>query len=103
MLIEFRIKNFRSFRDSQTLSLVRTKGKELESTHTFEASPSVRLVKTAALYGPNAGGKTNLLHAIGIMKTIVLRSAANFTGVIGYPSHRSGWMTKPQVCLPSLR
>jgi len=35
MLVEFRIKNFRSLRDEQVLSLVASKDKTLQDTHTL--------------------------------------------------------------------
>ena len=37
MLVEFRIKNFRSLRDEQVLSLVASKDKTLQDTHTVGA------------------------------------------------------------------
>ena len=36
MLIEFRVSNYRSFQDTQTLSMVAGSGKEHVQTHTFE-------------------------------------------------------------------
>lgn len=79
MLIEFSVANFRSLRDRQTLSLVKAKGQELDSTNTFRVSAAndFDLLRSVAIYGPNAGGKTNLLRALDTMKTIVLRSSAS--------------------------
>lgn len=37
--------------------------------------PDVRLVKAAALYGPNAGGKTNALMALQFLRWLVVESA----------------------------
>ena len=78
MLIEFSVKNYRSFRDEQTLSLARAKGGELVESNTFNhgAAAGTELLRTAAIYGPNAGGKTNLVKAVGVMKRIVLESAS---------------------------
>ena len=36
MLIEFRVKNFRSLRDEQVLSMVASSDKELRDTHVVE-------------------------------------------------------------------
>mgnify|MGYP001167357033 CR=1 FL=1 len=56
MLIEFRVKNFRSLRDEQVLSLVASKDKTSQDTHTFstglKAAPS--LLRSAVIYGANA-------------------------------------------------
>jgi AAA15 family ATPase/GTPase len=78
MLIQFSVKNFRSFRDQQVLSLVRGKGDEHAGANSFipRLVGSVPLLRSAALYGPNASGKSNLLRALSAMKRIVVNSAA---------------------------
>lgn len=77
MLIEFRVKNFRSFRDEQVLSLVASKDRTLQDTHTLstglKAAPSV--LRTAVVYGANAGGKSNLVKALQYMRGVVQESA----------------------------
>ncbi len=77
MLIQFSVKNFRSFRDQQTLSLVRGTGDEHAETHSFEPQVAglVPLLRSAAVYGPNASGKSNLLRALLTMKQVVVNSA----------------------------
>lgn len=79
MLIEFSVSNHRSLRDRQTLSLVVAKGNELMDSNTFETDTHrpIRLLKSAAIYGPNASGKTNLLDALYTMYDIVLESASD--------------------------
>ncbi|MGK7346068.1 MAG: AAA family ATPase [Candidatus Nitrospinota bacterium M3_3B_026] len=80
MLIEFSVTNFRSVRDRQTLSLVKASGKEeLVQTNTFKAQAfrEFDLLRSAAIYGPNAGGKTNVLLALRTMQQIVLGSATS--------------------------
>lgn len=77
MLLEFRVENYRSIRDSQVLSLVASTDKRLADTHlapTGLKSPG-RAVRSAALYGPNASGKSNLLQALGFMRALVAESA----------------------------
>lgn len=73
MLVEFRVKNFRSFRDEQVLTLVANNDNLLEENSVPEGK--LRLLKAAAIYGPNASGKSNLIKAIDIMRDIVLNSA----------------------------
>ena len=77
MLIEFSVKNFRSLRERQTFSLVKARGDELLDTNTFEVEAVNRfhLLRCAAVYGPNAGGKSNFLLALLAMKINVLESA----------------------------
>ena len=78
MLIEFRIKNFRSLRDEQVLSLVASKDKTLKKTHTLDsgikAAPA--LLQSAVIYGANASGKSNLIRALQYMRGIVIESAS---------------------------
>jgi uncharacterized protein len=77
MLVEFRVKNFRSLRDEQVLSLVSSKDKALQETHTMSTSlkavPS--LLRSIVVYGANAGGKSNLIKALQYMRGVVLESA----------------------------
>ncbi len=77
MLVEFRVKNFRSLRDEQVFSLVASKDKTLHDTHTLstglKAAP--HLLKSAVLYGANAGGKSNLIKAMQYMRGVVMESA----------------------------
>jgi hypothetical protein len=77
MFIEFSVKNYRSIRDKQTLSLTRAKGGELQESNVFspDTAGGMELLRTAAIYGPNAGGKTNLIMAVKAMQRIVLESA----------------------------
>ena len=79
MLIEFSVANYRSLRDNQTFSLVKAKGNELVETNsfTFVAANKFDLLRSAAIYGPNAGGKSNFLRAMQAMEKIVLISATS--------------------------
>ena len=82
MLVEFSVTNFRSIRDKQTLSMVKGKGHEHEATHTFKptAPGSETLLKSAAIYGANAAGKSNIIKAISTMRKIVVESAKGQLG-----------------------
>ena len=77
MLVEFRVKNFRSLRDEQVLSLVASKDKTLQDTHTLatglKAAPT--LLRSAVVYGANASGKSNLIKALQYMRGVVMESA----------------------------
>lgn len=79
MLIEMSVANFRSFRETQTFTLVKGKGDEMVATNTFNAAAAnnIALLRSAAIYGPNASGKSNLLLALQTMKQVVVESAIN--------------------------
>ncbi len=62
MLINFRVKNYRSFRDEAVLDLEAAGLKEYnESLIPFKKN---RYLPAAAIYGKNGGGKTNLVRAL---------------------------------------
>jgi AAA15 family ATPase/GTPase len=77
MLVEFRVKNFRSLRDEQVFSLVASKDKSLRDTHTQETGIKAVpiLLRSAVVYGANASGKSNLIKALKCMRYMVVNSA----------------------------
>ena len=80
MLIEFSTENYMSIRDEIRLSLAAGPGKEHGETHVTTPEMNNRgrltpLVRSAAIYGANAAGKTNLLFALRTMRDIVVESA----------------------------
>lgn len=78
MLIEFKVTNYRSFRETQTLSMVASTAKEHIKTHSSDAGLGDLgpLLRSAVIYGPNAAGKTNVLRALQFMQGIVINSLA---------------------------
>lgn len=72
MLIEFKVENYRSFKDEQTLSMVAfNKRKNEELPGNCIDAGKLRLVRSAGIFGPNASGKSNLIKAITVLKSIV--------------------------------
>jgi AAA15 family ATPase/GTPase len=86
MLIEFSISNYRSFREKQTFSMVAAP-RLRKSDNVFK--PEVKgekklpnLLKVAAIYGPNASGKSNLIKAFKIVKNIAERQPSAQTALL---------------------
>jgi len=79
MFIEFNFGNFRSFRDEQKFSLeaspLRNNDNGLEEINVFQ-SGSIRLLKSKAVFGGNASGKSNLAKAMAAFIYMVTRSVA---------------------------
>jgi len=76
MLIEFKVKNFLSYKDEAQLLMTPIKSfKEHSDTHIISNSV-LPVLKTAAIYGSNGGGKSNFITAIATMKSIVHNSFA---------------------------
>lgn len=66
MLIQFSVKNYKSFKEKQVFSMVAGTGDEnIENIVTVNAT-NERILKTTALYGANASGKTNLISAFSV-------------------------------------
>lgn len=62
MLIEFRFKNYRSFRDEAVLSM-EAAGLSSRKSCLIPLSSTVNLLPAIAIYGKNAGGKSNVIRA----------------------------------------
>lgn len=77
MLIEFSVSNYKSFRDRQTLSMVaspRLGKRENVISPRVKGEKLPNLLKVAAIYGPNASGKSSLLKAIDFVRDVYNRS-----------------------------
>ena len=79
MLIEFRVENFRSFKGEQVLSMVASGSEKSLPDNCMDAG-KLKLVRGAAIYGPNASGKSNLIKALDVMQDLVLGSADSRPG-----------------------
>jgi AAA15 family ATPase/GTPase len=76
MLLQFTVGNFKSFKDKATLSLEATTDDWREDDNIAHiANPDLRFVKTAAIYGPNAGGKSNFIKAMVQFRRLILNSS----------------------------
>jgi uncharacterized protein len=82
MLVEFRVRNFRSIRDDMCLSMVASTDKEKRDTNTVPSGAvSVPdLVRSAAIYGPNASGKSALIGAMQFAQATVAASSTFMPG-----------------------
>lgn len=68
MIQEIKIKNFRSFKDEVTFSFEASNDKFAEDSQVVQINENTRLLRFAVVYGYNASGKTNLLHAIDFLR-----------------------------------
>lgn len=87
VLLGFRVKNVRSFRDEAHLSLLATTLAEAAVVREVpwrEDGATVRVLPVAGIFGANASGKTTLLRAMDDMRSLVLGSfrTGNPTGGI---------------------
>jgi uncharacterized protein len=79
MLIEFSVGNYRSFKEKVTFSMVAanlvSQDKNLDINNVFAVDEELSLVKSAAIYGANASGKSNLAKALQFMQWFVVNSS----------------------------
>lgn len=73
MLIEFSVKNFLSFKELQTFSMVASSDDSRINENTFSVG-KYNLLKGALVYGANASGKTNFIKAFHIFRLFILYS-----------------------------
>ena len=77
MLVQLKIANYRSIYEEQTFSLVACNDKRRPGS--LIHCDGFNLLKTAAIFGANASGKSNLIKAMNFMRQFVLISATRMT------------------------
>lgn len=75
VLIEFSVSNFRSFKEMTVLSMkaakIKSKYEDLDLNNVFETQSGLHLLKSKAIYGANASGKSNMAKAVACFKQMV--------------------------------
>lgn len=91
MLIEFKVKNFGPFRDENLFSMVASNYDkttlEEDNVAKFEKF-DLRLLKSAAVFGSNASGKTQLFNALSFMRHFVVKGGKGKTEQLEIPRFR---------------
>jgi hypothetical protein len=75
MLIEFSVENYKSIKERKTLSMFAGSIKELQKSNIFIFSNKIELLKSAAIYGANASGKSNFFRAITFFEWFIINSS----------------------------
>lgn len=71
MLIMFKVKNYTSFKDEVILDM-RAASYKQHPTHILKTYDGEELLKTVAIYGANASGKSNLVSAMYFFRNYIL-------------------------------
>ena len=82
MLIQFSIENHRSIKDSAVISFAASKDKSLES-YLLHPDEKRALLPAIAIYGANAAGKSNVLHALVTPQCLHPLRSCSFIKVFG--------------------
>ncbi|WP_217527244.1 AAA family ATPase [Vibrio cholerae] len=74
MIVDFTVKNFRSIRSEQLFSMYADKKPKHHAGSISYLEDSLGILKTAAIYGSNASGKSNLIMAFEALRSLVVES-----------------------------
>jgi AAA15 family ATPase/GTPase len=97
MLLEFKVSNYRSIGDEQTISLIPAP-KQKDHLQNIITKGRHQALNAISFYGPNGGGKSNILKAMSLMDRLVHISArTSSTTRLPYDPFllREGWKDKP--------
>ena len=97
MLLEFKVSNYRSIGDEQTLSLVPAP-KQKDHQENIISHGKYRALNAVSLYGSNSGGKSNFLQSMSLLDQMVHTSArASSTTKLPFDPFllREGYSDKP--------
>jgi len=78
MLLDFTFANYKSVHEKITLSMerdTRLREDDIDATNVIKNENGTDVLKSAIIYGPNAGGKTNIVKAMKFMKDFVVNSS----------------------------
>lgn len=76
MLLDFRVKNYKSFTDEVSFTMLaapKQKGLDYSLFKTTHKGKQIKALPTSVIYGPNAAGKTNIISAMDTLRAIILR------------------------------
>lgn len=80
MLLEFKFKNFKTFKEETIFSMMpapKIKDLDYSVLNTKIGKKQYKGLSSAVIYGPNAAGKTNIIAAVQTFKNIVLNGNIN--------------------------
>lgn len=76
MLIDITMANFRSIRDPQTVSFAALKDKRMDQSKVQIVSEKLKVLRTAAVIGPNGVGKSTVVRALEAVKGVIIADAS---------------------------
>jgi AAA15 family ATPase/GTPase len=97
MLIEFKVSNYRSIGEEQTISLIPA-AKQKDYPQNIIRKSKYSALNAVSFYGPNGGGKSNILKSMSLLDKLVTISArTSSTTKLPYDPFllREGWTDKP--------
>ena len=91
MLLEFKATNYKSFKEEFVFSMIpapKLKGLDYSVLKTKVGKKQYNALCSAVVYGPNASGKSNIIGAMDVFRSIVLRgNVRNSADIKNEPNH----------------
>jgi len=75
MLLEFQVENYLSFKETAVISMLAASSIKKDLPDAIVSTGKYKILKSAAIFGANASGKSNFLKAIRFMKHFIFESA----------------------------
>jgi hypothetical protein len=72
MLIRFIVSNFLSFKEETEFNMLTGRNYKTHLDHVNKTESGVKLIKSAAVYGANGSGKSNLVKALEFIKSLII-------------------------------
>lgn len=97
MLLEFKISNYRSIGDEQTISFIPAQ-KQKDHLQNILRQGKYQALNAISIYGPNGGGKSNILKAMSLLDKLIHFSArTSSTSRLPFDPFllREGWEYRP--------
>lgn len=75
MLLEFKMKNFKSFKEELDFKMIPSQIKDLEYSLICKIVNGKKIsgLSSATIYGPNSAGKTNIIGGMDVLRSIILK------------------------------
>ncbi|MCB6992780.1 ATP-binding protein [bacterium 210820-DFI.6.37] len=93
MLLMFKVKNYTSFKNESILDM-RATAYVQHPTHVIRVNDKLGLLKTTALYGANASGKSNLISAMFFFEQYIFSQFINKNEKADFESNEIGMKMK---------
>lgn len=99
MLLDITMSNFRSVKESQSVSFEAVQDRSFDKQQIVPVGKKLNVLKTAAIVGPNGSGKSSVVRALEAIQTFVLADDLNenaLSGFLGAPfSFDKDWRDRP--------
>lgn len=92
MLLTFKTKNFKSFKEELVFSMTPARyqtGLDFSILKQNIGKKEIKALSSAVIYGPNAAGKTNIISAMDVLRSIVLRGNIKNSDLVTTPNFAS--------------